>query len=308
MSCLNKPQALPVFLLRTTHSAGLHCAGTQRYELPLSWSLPVFNWSFKVDHFPVVEFQHVQLQIKQQHILTGLNFVIPQGQFVALLGPNGAGKTSLLRLLQKEYQPSGGQIKLQGRPLSTFSQTELAAKVALVSQLTGPLFDLTVADVVLMGLIPHKALWHTTTEQDYQQLQLCLQMVGLQQKQNQSFAFLSGGEQQRVLLARAVMQQPQLLLLDEPTNHLDLYYQHQVLRIAKSLKISVIASIHDVNLASCYCDRLLLLDQGQLVADGTAEQVLTAPLLTKVFRIPCLIDQNPFAACPRVSFGYKDAQ
>lgn len=255
---------------------------------------------------PVVEFLQVQLRINQQQILTGLNFAIKPGQFVALLGPNGAGKTSLLRLLQKEYQPSSGQIKLQGQRICGFTQSELAAKVALVSQLSGPIFDLTVADVVLMGLIPHKALWQANTEQDLQQLKQSLELVGLADKEGFSFAHLSGGEQQRVLLARAVMQKPLLLLLDEPTNHLDLYYQHQVLRIAKALAITVIASIHDLNLASRYCDRLLLLNQGKLVADGTAEQVLTQELLTQVFRIPCLIDQNPFGDCPRVSFGYKD--
>jgi iron complex transport system ATP-binding protein len=168
------------------------------------------------------------------------------------------------------------------------------------------LFDLTVADVVLMGLIPHKALWQTNTAQDLLQLSQSLQLVGLEHKQNHSFAHLSGGEQQRVLLARAVMQKPVLLLLDEPTNHLDLYYQHQVLRIAKNLKITVLASIHDLNLASRYCDRLLLLNQGQLVADGSPEQVLQQDVLTEVFHIPCLIDRNPFGGCPRVSFGYKD--
>lgn len=255
---------------------------------------------------PVVEFSQVQLQINQQQILTGLNLAIAEGQFVALLGPNGAGKTSLLRLLQKEYQASSGLIKLQGQPISSFTQSELAAKVALVNQLSGPLFDLTVADVVLMGLIPHKALWQTNTEQDLLHLSQSLQLVGLEHKQNHSFAHLSGGEQQRVLLARAVMQKPVLLLLDEPTNHLDLYYQHQVLRIAKNLKITVLASIHDLNLASRYCDRLLLLNQGQLVADGSPEQVLQQDVLTEVFHIPCLIDRNPFGGCPRVSFGYKD--
>ncbi|WP_233078334.1 ABC transporter ATP-binding protein [Rheinheimera soli] len=257
-------------------------------------------------HTPVVEFLQVQLHIDQQQILTELTFAIEQGQFVGLLGPNGAGKTSLLRLLQKEYHPSSGQIKFKNQPLGSFNQSELAAKVALVSQLSGPLFDLTVADVVLMGLIPHKALWQTNTEQDLLQLKQSLKLVGLADKERHSFAHLSGGEQQRVLLARAVMQKPLLLLLDEPTNHLDLYYQHQVLRIAKALSITVIASIHDLNLASRYCDRLLLLNKGQLVADGTAEQVLTQELLTEVFRIPCLIDQNPFGDCPRVSFGYKD--
>lgn len=259
-----------------------------------------------MDQNPVVEFLQVHLHINQQQILAGLSFAIKQGQFVGLLGPNGAGKTSLLRLLQKEYQATSGQIKLQGQPLSSVSQSALAAKLALVSQLSGPLFDLTVADVVLMGLIPHKALWHTNTEQDLQQLQQCLELVGLQHKAGHSFAYLSGGEQQRVLLARSVMQKPLLLLLDEPTNHLDLYYQHQVLRIAKTLGITVIASIHDINLASRYCDRLLLLHQGQLVADGSPVEVLTPELLTQVFRIPCLIDQNPFGDCPRVSFGYKD--
>jgi iron complex transport system ATP-binding protein len=260
-----------------------------------------------VGHTPVVEFLQVQLHIQKQQILTELSFAIEQGQFVGLLGPNGAGKTSLLRLLQKEYQPSSGHITLQGQPLSGFSQSELAAKVALVSQLSGPVFDLTVADVVLMGLIPHKALWQTNTEQDIQQLKHCLALVGLCDKEHHCFAYLSGGEQQRVLLARAVMQQPLLLLLDEPTNHLDLYYQHQVLRIAKTLGKTVIASIHDLNLASRYCDRLLLLHQGELVADGNPEQVLTQQLLTDVFRIPCLIDKNPFGDCPRVSFGYKDS-
>ncbi|MFC4654613.1 MULTISPECIES: ABC transporter ATP-binding protein [Rheinheimera] len=254
----------------------------------------------------LVRFKQVRLELQQQAVLHSVSFELQERQFVGLIGPNGAGKTSLLRLLQAEYQPTSGQIELDQQPLQQYSRPELARQVAVVSQLPGHLFDLTVQDVVLMGLIPHKKLWQSTSAADYQLLQQQLDRVGLLHKQQQPFARLSGGEQQRALLARALLQQPRLLLLDEPTNHLDPYYQHQMMQLCKALGIAVIASIHDLNLASCYCDRLLLLHQGQLVADGPVEQVLTTEVLQPVFRSYCLVDQNPFLAKPRVNFGHPE--
>ncbi|WP_337840956.1 ABC transporter ATP-binding protein [Rheinheimera sp.] len=256
----------------------------------------------------LVRFKQVRLELQQQPVLHSLSFELQEQQFVGLIGPNGAGKTSLQRLLQAEYQPSSGQIELDQIPLNHYSRPQLARQLAVVSQLPGHLFDLSVLDVVTMGLLPHKKLWQTTTADDQLLVLQQLEQVGLLSRQQQPFASLSGGEQQRALLARALVQRPRLLLLDEPTNHLDPYYQHQMMHLCKTLGIAVLASIHDLNLAACYCDRLLLLDQGHLLADGPVGQVLTEPLLQQVFRSHCLVDQNPFVARPRVNFGHPEWQ
>jgi len=254
----------------------------------------------------LVRFEQVQLSFQQIPIVQQLQFELHSGAFIGLIGPNGAGKTSLLRLLQHEYQPESGQILLQQKPLSGYSRPELAKLIAVVSQLPEPLFDLSVADVLAMGLIPHKKLWQRTTASDLAQMAQQLEQVGLLHKLQQRFHQLSGGEQQRVLLARALVQKPQLLLLDEPTNHLDPYYQHQMLQLCKQAGITVVASIHDLNLAAAYCDRLLLLHQGQLVADGPVDKVLVPSLLQQVFRSPVLVDKNPFLTCPRINFGHPE--
>ncbi|MNH24322.1 Hemin import ATP-binding protein HmuV [compost metagenome] len=153
-----------------------------------------------------------------------------------------------------------------------------------------------------MGRIPHKSLFDGDSHEDRQLVQQALQAVGLQGFDDHTFASLSGGEKQRVILARALVQQPQVLILDEPTNHLDPRYQLELLQQVRRLGIGTLASIHDLNLAAAFCDRLYVLDHGRIVASGTPDQVLTAELLHEVFGVQALIDRHPLADHPRLTW------
>lgn len=250
----------------------------------------------------IISANQLCLTLDQQPIVKSLSFTISEGQFVGIIGPNGAGKSSLVKLLRRELTPSSGSISLRGHALSTYNSAQLARLIAVVDQHPSPLFDLTVWQVVAMGLLPHKRWFQTDSEADRQQIVDALNAVGVAKLAKQLFQSLSGGEQQRSLIARALVQQPSILLMDEPTNHLDVRYQHQVLALAKQLGITVLTTIHDLNLAASYCDHLLLLDQGQLFASGSPEQVLTSENLTAVFGLACHIDCNPFDGRPRVTF------
>lgn len=235
--------------------------------------------------------------------LAPVNLELMAGERLGLIGPNGAGKSTLLKLLAGLLQPDAGVIWLQDKPLTQYGRTEKAKHLALLSQETEQAQAMTVAELMLLGLLPHKKLWQLNNQSDFALLQQCLDRVGLSAKQQQQLTSLSGGEVQRAQLGRVLMQGASLILLDEPTNHLDIQYQHQLLHLISSLQLSLIASFHDLNLAASYCDRLLLLSEGAVVAMGTPEQVLTAPLISSVFHRPCLVDNNPFDGKPRLTFA-----
>ncbi|MNS81144.1 Hemin import ATP-binding protein HmuV [compost metagenome] len=163
-------------------------------------------------------------------------------------------------------------------------------------------FGLNVEEVVAMGRTPHKGLFDGDNDDDRQLVKTALHAVGLEGFDDHSFVSLSGGEKQRVILARALVQQPQLLILDEPTNHLDPRYQLELLQQVRRLGIGTLASIHDLNLAAAFCDRLYVLDHGRIVASGTPSEVLTTDLLHDVFGVRALIDRHPLADHPRLTW------
>lgn len=235
--------------------------------------------------------------------LEPLSFELCAGERLGVIGPNGAGKSTLLKLLAGLCLPSSGTVLLQGKALTQYSRTEKARQLALLSQENEHAQAMTVAELMLLGLLPHKKLWQANSQADLNLLQQCLDQVGLSHKQHQLLSSLSGGELQRAQLGRVLMQGAKLILLDEPTNHLDIQYQHLLLQLIASLPLSLIASFHDLNLAASYCDRLLLLHQGKVMALGTPQQVLTAPLISAVFGRPCLVDENPFDGKPRLTFA-----
>ncbi|TRX56325.1 ABC transporter ATP-binding protein [Thalassomonas sp. M1454] len=242
-------------------------------------------------------------QVTDKTIIDAIDFALYQGQTVAIVGPNGAGKTSLLKCLNGQSPNYSGEITLNARPLHTINNKEIAKQIAVVSQHNQSTFNLSVIDIVRMGLIPHKNLFDGDTQSDLEKIQQALNKVDLLNKQHQVFNTLSGGEQQRVLIAQAIVQAANILIMDEPTNHLDIYYQHQILNLVKSLNITLLITIHDLNLAAEYCDRIVLMDKGLVVADDTPEKVLTAENLKKVFNLDCAIDENPFTNKPRITFA-----
>ncbi|MEJ5861881.1 ABC transporter ATP-binding protein [Pseudomonas farsensis] len=235
-------------------------------------------------------------------LLNGVNVQVQQGEFVGLIGANGSGKTSLLRCAYRATQPTAGRVSLGGEDLWQRSPRWCAQRIAVVLQEFPEEFGLSVAEVVAMGHTPHKALFDGETAEDRARSAQALAQVGLAEHARRTFATLSGGEKQRVLLARALVQAPELLILDEPTNHLDPRYQLELLQHLRGLGLSILASFHDLNLAAAFCDRLYVIDGGRIVAGGTPHQVLTPELLRQVFGVDALVDQHPLHPYPRITW------
>jgi iron complex transport system ATP-binding protein len=227
---------------------------------------------------------------------------VAAGEFVGLIGPNGSGKTSLLRCAWRFSKPESGEVRLDHQNVWKQSSRWCAQRIAVVLQEFPDAFGLTVDEVVAMGRTPHKGLFDGDTLDDRNLVTQALESVGLKGFEDHAFATLSGGEKQRVILARALAQQPQLLILDEPTNHLDPRYQLQLLQWVKRLQIGTLASIHDLNLAAAFCDRLYVLNHGRIVASGTPREVLTEALLRNVFGVDALIDEHPLHGYPRITW------
>ena len=218
-------------------------------------------------------------------ILQGVDLRAERGELVGIIGPNGSGKSTLLKCIYRVLQPSGGAVYLDGRALSEYSYKASARRVAVVAQHNYYNFDFSVQDVVMMGRAPHKRTLDRDNAQDRQMAARALETVGMADFARRSFATLSGGEQQRVILARALAQDTPCLILDEPTNHLDIKFQLQLMDIVKGLDRTVIAAIHDLNIAAMYCDRLYAVREGGVVASGRPEEVLTPELIRAVYEV-----------------------
>ncbi|MFB7407619.1 ABC transporter ATP-binding protein [Streptomyces sp. NPDC056202] len=210
---------------------------------------------------------------------------IASGETVGLLGPNGSGKSSLLRCLAGLRAPDAGSVRYDGEPVGEWSARRIARHVAFVAQDSGADSDLRVADVVGLGRTPFRDRWRGADAADRAVIAAALEVVGLTALAGRSWKALSGGERQRAHIARALAQQPYALLLDEPTNHLDVKHQLELMELLTGTERTVLVALHDLSLAARYCDRLLLLHHGRLVAAGAPETVLTADLLAEVFEV-----------------------
>jgi iron complex transport system ATP-binding protein len=208
-----------------------------------------------------------------------------EGQLVGLVGPNGSGKSTLLRCVYRALRPSGGTVRLGGEDLYAMSTRESARRLAALPQEAASEFDFTVAEVVAMGRLPHQSAMGRTSDEDREACETALAGVGAGHLADRGFLTLSGGEKQRVLIARALAQRPRLLVLDEPTNHLDIAQQLEVLALVRDSGLTVLTALHDLNLAALHCDLLHVIDGGRIVASGAPHDVLTAELLAEVFGV-----------------------
>lgn len=239
----------------------------------------------------VVEDLNVTLGDKQ--IIQDISLAVSKGEFVGIIGPNGSGKSTLLRTIYRIIKPTSGTIWFDGQNSKQVKLAESAKKMGVVGQFHTINFDFTVFDMVMMGRTPHKGVLGSDTRADYAIALEAIQKVGMEQHAQRSFATLSGGEKQRVILARALAQQPGLLILDEPTNHLDIKYQLQILSIVKSLGIGVLAALHDLSLAAMYCTKLYVLKEGKVITCGVPNEILTPKLIEEVYEIECDIQEHP---------------
>lgn len=229
--------------------------------------------------------ENIRLSYGAQEILKGVSINGNTGEFIGIIGPNGSGKSTLLKCIYRILKPHAGQVFLDGEELSGISIRNSAKKIAVVAQHNYYNFDFSVMEVVLMGRAPHKKTMERDNAKDFQIAQKALETVEMEGFANRSFSTLSGGEQQRVILARALAQQTPCLILDEPTNHLDITHQIQLMKIVKNLKVTVISAVHDLNIAAMFCDRLYVLQDGEIVGQGTPQEVLTAEFIKKIYRV-----------------------
>lgn len=228
----------------------------------------------------------VGVRIAAAQIVTDVTLRCAPGAVVGLIGPNGSGKSTVLKTIYHALRPTTGAVLLDGRDaVHDLGVRETARRVAALGQHHADGFDLDVAEIVMTGRTPHQRAWSTTSRTDREAVAAALGVVGLHDHAARAFSTLSGGERQRVLLARALAQQPRVLVLDEPTNHLDVATQLALLDLAGSLGLTVLAALHDLNLAAAYCDHLAVLHDGAVVASGTPEDVLHPELVADVFGV-----------------------
>ncbi|MBW4716603.1 heme ABC transporter ATP-binding protein [Saccharothrix obliqua] len=239
-------------------------------------------------------------------ILRGVEFAARKGEVHGIVGPNGSGKSTTLRCVYRALTPSGGAVRLDGRPLAAMSIRDTARQLAALTQDSQVEFDFTVAEVVAMGRLPHQSGFDRETARDREVCASALSRVDAAHLADRSFLSLSGGERQRVLIARALAQEPRVLVLDEPTNHLDINHQLAVLALVRGLGVTVLAVLHDLNLAAAYCDRIHVLDAGRVVASGTAEEVLTPEVLADVFRVRAHVVRHPVSGVPQLLFEHQE--
>ncbi len=225
-------------------------------------------------------------------ILRGVSLEVDHNDFVGIIGPNGSGKSTLLKCIYRVLKPQAGIVRLDGTDIRELSYKKSAQTIAVLAQHNYYNFEFSVQDVVLMGRSPHKRTMERDNAQDYAIVAQALETVGMSDMAKRSFSTLSGGEQQRVILARALAQQTPCLILDEPTNHLDIKYQLQLLDIVKGLNRTVISAIHDLNIAAMYCTWLVVMKDGQVVTQGTPRQVLTPELIREVYEVEATVSTD----------------
>ena len=233
-------------------------------------------------------------------VLKSVSLAIEQGGFLGILGPNGCGKTTFLRSLSKVLKPEDGVVYIDGKTVSSYDAKTFAKTVGCVSQETETGFEFSVRDIVLMGRHPHIGRLAPLTAEDYAIADEAMRFTNTLQFKDRLVTELSGGERQRVLIAKTLAQQPKILLLDEPTNHLDVCHQIEILQLIRSLtpKITVIGVLHDLNLASYFCDRIVLMEKGQILSVGTPAEVLTPEQVYNVFSVRMIVSPHPVTGKP----------
>lgn len=235
----------------------------------------------------------VKVSFGSKEILKGIDFELHNKEFLGIIGPNGSGKSTFLKCLYRILKPCSGTIKFDGRNIDELSYRETALQMAVLAQHNQYSFDFSVLDVVMMGRSPHKKLLERDNINDFRIARQALATVGLNEFEERSFSTLSGGEQQRVILARALTQDTECLVLDEPTNHLDIKYQLEVMDIVKELNLTVVSAIHDLNIAAMYCDRIVALKDGQIVGVGTPQELLTERFIYDMYDVRCKVSIEP---------------
>ena len=248
--------------------------------------------------------KNLTYEIEGNTLLNGVDLQADRGQLVGLIGPNGAGKTTLLRTISGILRYRQGSIHLEGSDLRSLSPKDAAATLALVPQIAPYTYGFTSMELVLMGRYPHLGRFQIEGREDDRIAREAMRLTETEQFADRTLDTLSGGERQRVFVARALAQQPRILLMDEPTANLDVLHQLKVLDLVRQLVddgLTAVAAIHDLNMAARYCDKLVLLSGGQVLAEGSPSEVLTPETIESAFGVKSAVYQDPITGSLAIS-------
>jgi iron complex transport system ATP-binding protein len=254
---------------------------------------------------PSINVNNLSHSFGETLVLKNISFQVPQRDFFIIIGPNGSGKTTLMKVISGILKPQNGELKILNRSIDQYHRKALARTIAFVPQMTFADFPFTVTEIVLMGRSPYLGILGLEQENDLEVANQAIAFTGLEHLAHRKLDQLSGGEQQRVYIARAICQEPDIILLDEPTASLDLAYQVRIMDLMEKLKtekgITIVMVSHDVNLAAMYADHLMLLHEGQVVCQGLPDEVLTYKTLEETYGCTLLVDESPLGKFPRVT-------
>jgi iron complex transport system ATP-binding protein len=252
----------------------------------------------------MIKVDGVQKSFDRQPILQKVEFAVSRGEMFGIIGPNGSGKSTLLKLLSGVETSDSGVVELDGRGVGAYSRKELARWVAVLQQDSLPPIGFSVREVVEMGRFPFQNWLGEESDDPLVLIEGIMEKLGLKHLADRTLENLSGGERQRVALAKVMAQQPKLLLLDEPTTFLDIGYQVQMMdavrRWQAEADLTVVAVLHDLNLAAQYCDRLLVLHDGQIAQVGTPQEVIREELITAVYGTVPIVTAHPVSGIPQI--------
>lgn len=249
-----------------------------------------------------LELDAVNFSVESTTILRDVSLRVSDGEFVGLIGPNGSGKSTTLNCAAGLLDTDNGRVLLGDDELAALDRAAVARKLAVIGQSMPVNFDFSVREIVMMGRAPHKDLFDPQDEADREIVNDALDRVGMEDLAERRFRTLSGGEQQRVLIARCLAQQADLLLLDEPTNHLDVRYTLDFLDLIHDFDGGVLIAMHDLNLAAQYADRLIVLANGRVHERGRPENILREELINEVFGRSVTVETEPKTGKPRITF------
>jgi len=239
--------------------------------------------------------KNLTVELAKKEIIKNLSLHVKNKQMVGLIGPNGSGKSTLLQTIYRINSAKSGTVHLDNMDVFSSKHKTLSANMSVVAQFNDTSFDFSVREMVTFGRTPHKKFLQTDSTEDEIIVKNALEKVGMSHFAQQSFLSLSGGEKQRVILARAIAQEPKLMILDEPTNHLDVNYQLAMLDTIKKLDISILAALHDLELAAKYCDYLYALKDGEIFVHGKPDEVLTKENIESLYGVTCEVYRKPFS-------------
>jgi len=254
---------------------------------------------------PIIHVTDVGFRYKEVRALRGISFEVRRGEFLGVIGPNGSGKTTLIRVIDGILAPERGRVSINGAAIRGMGRREIARLIAVVPQDLPLVFPYRAIEIVMMGRSPHLGMLRFEGESDRGIVRRAMEMTDTASLANRSMDSLSGGERQRVLIARALAQEPEVILLDEPTAFLDIRHQAEFFGLMKGLNrkrgLTVLAVTHDINLASAYCDRVMLLREGRIHTLGAPGEVITETNIREAYETDVLVDANPLNGLPRVT-------